>query len=63
LSKTNKNVEWIVYSDEGHGFHQAGHQIDYWEHVEALLDRCLHPPPERLTSDHPSDRALPAASR
>jgi len=63
LSKTNKNVEWIVYSDEGHGFHQAEHQIDYWEHVEALLDRCLHPPPERLTLDHPSDRAPPAASR
>jgi len=40
-SDTNKNVEWIVYGEEGHGFHQQEHRIDYWKHVEAFLDRCF----------------------
>ena len=45
VSITNKSVEWIAYNEEGHGFHQDAHRIDYWKHVETFLDRCLMPTP------------------
>jgi pimeloyl-ACP methyl ester carboxylesterase len=38
---TNKNVEWIEYPDEGHGFRLEKDAIDYWRHVEAFLDKYL----------------------
>lgn len=37
----NKNVEWIVYSDEGHGWYHENNRIDFWNHVETFLDKNL----------------------
>ncbi|HWM71002.1 MAG TPA: prolyl oligopeptidase family serine peptidase [Steroidobacteraceae bacterium] len=61
VTDTNKNVEWIVYSDEGHGFHQDEHRIDYWKHVEAFLHRCLGSSPGQLSDNRP-DTAPPGAN-
>ena len=37
----NKNVEWLPYADEGHGFRMDADRIDYWKHVEKFLDKYL----------------------
>jgi dipeptidyl aminopeptidase/acylaminoacyl peptidase len=60
VSDTNKNVEWIVYSDEGHGFRQDEHRIDYWKHVESFLGRCFSSAPGQLSDGRPQS-APPAA--
>ena len=39
VSKTNKNVEWKVYADEGHGWMLPANQVDFWTRVEAFLDK------------------------
>ncbi|PRC93044.1 alpha/beta hydrolase family protein [Solimicrobium silvestre] len=41
VKKTNKNVEWIVYTDEGHGWIHEENNIDFWKHVEVFLDKNL----------------------
>jgi dipeptidyl aminopeptidase/acylaminoacyl peptidase len=41
VEKTNPHVEWIVYSDEGHGWRHAEDNIDFWKHVEVFLDKNL----------------------
>ena len=41
VSRTNAQVEWIVYSDEGHGWRHEEDNIDFWNHVEAFLDKNL----------------------
>jgi dienelactone hydrolase len=41
VEKTNQHVEWIVYSDEGHGWRHAEDNIDFWKHVEVFLDKNL----------------------
>ena len=51
VSDTNKNVEWIVYSDEGHVLRQDEHRIDYWKHVEAFLDRCFKSAPAKASAN------------
>lgn len=38
VRKTNKNVEWIVYKDEGHGWLLPANNIDFWTRVEKFLD-------------------------
>jgi dipeptidyl aminopeptidase/acylaminoacyl peptidase len=62
VSDTNKNVEWIVYSDEGHGFHQEEHRIDYWKHVEAFLDRCFKSAPAKVSDNRADPGAAPTAA-
>jgi dipeptidyl aminopeptidase/acylaminoacyl peptidase len=42
VSRTNKDVEWIVYPDEGHGWRMLETQVDFWSRVEKFLDRNLH---------------------
>ena len=44
VTDTNKNVEWIIYADEGHGWHYAEDSIDFWKHVEIFLDKNLKNP-------------------
>ncbi len=61
VADTNKNVEWIVYYDEGHGFYHDEHRIDYWKHVEAFLHRCLGSSPGQLSDNRP-DTAPPGAN-
>ncbi len=55
VKQTNKDVEWIVYEDEGHGFVLPKNRVDYWARVEKLLNRTIgktqesspNPPSER----------------
>ena len=41
LTKTNKNVEWIEYPEEGHGWHLPKNSVDFWNRVEAFLDKNI----------------------
>ena len=41
LSPHNKNVEWIDYPSEGHGWMLEANDIDFWTRVEKFLDRNL----------------------
>lgn len=41
VKKTNDQVEWIIYSDEGHGWYHEKNNIDFWQHVEKFLDKNL----------------------
>ena len=37
----NKNVEWIEYPAEGHGWMLEANHVDFWTRVEKFLDRNL----------------------
>jgi dipeptidyl aminopeptidase/acylaminoacyl peptidase len=50
VTKTNKNVEWLVYTDQGHWYGPESHRFDYWRHVEGLLERCLKPQAEAVAA-------------
>ena len=41
VEKTNKDVEWVVYSDEGHGWRMLETNVDFWTRVEKFLARHL----------------------
>lgn len=41
VRKTNRQVEWKVYSDEGHGWVLPANKIDFWTRVEGFLDKNL----------------------
>jgi len=41
LRAHNKNVEWIVYPNEGHGWWLEANDIDFWGRVEKFLDKNL----------------------
>ncbi|MBV8467348.1 MAG: S9 family peptidase [Burkholderiales bacterium] len=41
IRKTNHDVEWIEYADEGHGFRYEKDHIDFYKHVEAFLQKNL----------------------
>ena len=41
VSKTNKNVEFVVYGEEGHGWLLPKNRIDFWGRVEKFLDRNI----------------------
>jgi dipeptidyl aminopeptidase/acylaminoacyl peptidase len=41
VSQTNKDVEWVQYPDEGHGWRQPGNNFDWWTRVEKFLDRNI----------------------
>jgi dienelactone hydrolase len=41
IRKTNQNVEWKVYSEEGHGWVLPANNIDFWTRVEGFLDKNL----------------------
>jgi dipeptidyl aminopeptidase/acylaminoacyl peptidase len=41
LAPHNPNVEWIVYSDEGHGWLKEENNIDFWTRVEAFLTKHM----------------------
>jgi len=40
-SAGNKNVEWVVYSDEGHGWRKLSSNEDFWGRVEKLLAKTI----------------------
>ena len=39
VQKTNPNVEWVEYTDEGHGWHLVKNRVDFWTRVEKFLDK------------------------
>ncbi|MES2018630.1 MAG: alpha/beta fold hydrolase [Pseudomonadota bacterium] len=41
VKQTNPNVEWVLYPDEGHGWHLPKTRIDFWTRVEKFLDRNI----------------------
>jgi dipeptidyl aminopeptidase/acylaminoacyl peptidase len=41
VSKTNPDVEWVVYADEGHGWRKLQTNVDFWGRVEKFLDRHI----------------------
>jgi len=43
LMKTNKDVEWVEYPVEGHGWALEKNTIDFWSRVERFLDRNIGP--------------------
>jgi acetyl esterase/lipase len=43
LKDHNRQVEWIVYPEEGHGWSRVETQRDFWRRVEAFLARHLAP--------------------
>jgi acetyl esterase/lipase len=43
VKRNNKQVEWVTYSGEGHGWSLAKNRIDFWQRVERFLDRHIGP--------------------
>lgn len=43
IAKSNKQVEWVVYSEEGHGWRLLKNRVDFWGRVEKFLDQNLAP--------------------
>jgi dipeptidyl aminopeptidase/acylaminoacyl peptidase len=43
VTRTNKNVEWIEYPEEGHGWHLPKNAVDFWGRVEKFLDKNIGP--------------------
>jgi dipeptidyl aminopeptidase/acylaminoacyl peptidase len=41
LSQHNTNLEWVVYSDEAHGWMAQANKVDFWTRVERFLERHL----------------------
>ena len=41
VKQTNKDVEWVVYPEEGHGWALPKNRIDFWTRVEKFLDRNI----------------------
>jgi len=41
VAKTNKDVEFVVYGDEGHGWRKLETNVDFWTRVEKFLERHL----------------------
>lgn len=41
LAGHNRNVEWVVYADEGHGWLKEENNVDFWSRVERFLAKHL----------------------
>jgi dipeptidyl aminopeptidase/acylaminoacyl peptidase len=41
VTRTNKNVEWIEYPEEAHGWRLPKNNIDFWTRVERFLDKNI----------------------
>ena len=39
IATGNKNVEWVQYAGEGHGFMLTKNNVDFWTRVEKFLDK------------------------
>ena len=44
VKQGNPNVEWVVYSAEGHGWALPETRLDFWGRVEKFLDRHIGKP-------------------
>jgi dipeptidyl aminopeptidase/acylaminoacyl peptidase len=43
LNRNGASVEWVVYSDEGHGFLREANRYDFYRRVARFLERNLAP--------------------
>jgi dipeptidyl aminopeptidase/acylaminoacyl peptidase len=43
LGKTNRNVEWIEYNEEGHGWSLPKNRFDFYGKMAAFLDKNIGP--------------------
>jgi len=43
VTKTNPQVQWIVYPNEGHGWRELATNVDFWSRVEKFLDTHIGP--------------------
>lgn len=41
LSEKNRNVEYVTYPDEGHGWRNEATRFDFWKRVDAFLGKNL----------------------
>jgi dipeptidyl aminopeptidase/acylaminoacyl peptidase len=41
VTKTNQNVEWVAYPDEGHGWVMLKNNVDFWTRVEKFLAKNI----------------------
>jgi dipeptidyl aminopeptidase/acylaminoacyl peptidase len=41
VGKVNRNVEWVAYPDEAHGWAHEADRIDFWKRVDAFLAKNL----------------------
>ena len=41
VMRTNKQVEWVEYPEEGHGWALEKNRIDFWTRVEKFLDKNI----------------------
>ena len=41
VTRTNQNVEWVEYPEEGHGWSLEKNRFDFWTRVEKFLDRHI----------------------
>ena len=41
VQKTNNQVEWVEYREEGHGWALVKNRVDFWGRVEKFLDRHI----------------------
>jgi dipeptidyl aminopeptidase/acylaminoacyl peptidase len=45
VKATNKDVEWVLYEDEGHSWTLVETRLDFWSRVEKFLGRHIGPKP------------------
>ena len=50
VKRTNKQVEWIDYSGEGHGWSLPKNRIDFWQRVEKFLSKYIGQAPAPTNS-------------
>ena len=41
VTRSNKDVEWVVYPEEGHGWRELKTNVDFWGRVEKFLARNI----------------------
>ncbi|MYM29864.1 prolyl oligopeptidase family serine peptidase [Duganella sp. CY15W] len=44
VRKTNPNVEWVWYEEEGHGWRLVKNRLDFWRRVERFLEKNIGKP-------------------
>ncbi|MGZ8338553.1 MAG: alpha/beta hydrolase family protein [Telluria sp.] len=44
VKANNKNVEWVLYNDEGHGWTLPQNRVDFWTRVEKFLEQHIGKP-------------------
>jgi dipeptidyl aminopeptidase/acylaminoacyl peptidase len=44
VRKSNADVEWVEYAEEGHGLYLVKNRVDFWARVEKFLQRNIGSP-------------------